>query len=75
MSKKSQNSGREQAGRLHVISRDSGWAVKKEGTFRAGKVYSNKDAAVKDAKSAATRGQDIIVHKKDGSIQKWEKAK
>lgn len=74
MTNKSQSS-RRGAGRLHVISRSSGWAVKKEGTSRAGKVYSNKDAAVKGAKSAATKGHDIIVHKKDGSIQKWEKAK
>lgn len=57
--------------RVHVISRRSGWAVKKEGTFRATKVYLRKDSAVKGAKRAALKGSDIVVHKRDGSIQKW----
>ena len=59
--------------RVHVISRSSGWAVKKEGTARAAKVYSKKESAVKGAKRSVSRGTDIVVHRKDGSIQKWEK--
>ncbi len=73
MAKKLQSSSG--SGRVHIISRSSGWAVKKEGASRAGKVYGSKSAAVNGAKSATTKGHDIIVHKRDGSIQKWEKVK
>ncbi|MCK5280197.1 MAG: DUF2188 domain-containing protein, partial [Cyclobacteriaceae bacterium] len=40
--------------RAHVISRSSGWAVKKEGTSRVAKVYFKKDSAVKGAKRLVT---------------------
>jgi len=60
--------------RVHVISRDKGWAVKKEGASRATKIYKGKDTAVKKAtKSAKKKGGDVVVHKRDGSIQKWIK--
>jgi uncharacterized protein DUF2188 len=59
--------------RIHVISRDGGWAVKKEGSSRASKIYSTKDAAVRGAKKTS-KGQDVVVHKKDGSIEKWYRA-
>lgn len=60
--------------RVHVISRDKGWAVKKEGASRATKIYKEKKTAVKKAvKSAKKKGGDVVVHKRDGSIQKWIK--
>jgi hypothetical protein len=71
MAKKSTSS---KNGRIHVISRSGGWAVKKEGNTKASKIYSTKDAAVKGA-SKSSKGRDIIVHKKDGSIEKWQKPK
>lgn len=61
--------------RAHVISREKGWAIKKEGLSRASKVHQNKEAAVKGARKLKRRGLDIIVHRKDGSIERWEKAK
>ena len=42
--------------RVHIISREDGWAIK-------------------NARKLIEQGHDVIVHKKDGSIQKWEKGK
>ena len=61
--------------RVHVISRDKGWALKKEGLSRATKIHQSKEAAVKSARKLVRRGHDVIIHKKDGSIERWEKAK
>lgn len=61
--------------RTHVVKRDSGWAVKKEGAQRASKIHKTKDEAVKDARRNKKSGSDVVIHKKDGSIQKWEKSK
>lgn len=60
--------------RTHVVKRDSGWAVKKEGAQRATKVYKTKDQAVKDAEKSRKAGNDVVIHKKDGSIQEWKKS-
>lgn len=59
--------------RTHVVKRDSGWAVKKEGAQRATKVYTTKDAAVKGAERSSKSGSDLVIHKKDGTIEKWIK--
>ena len=61
--------------RTHVVKRDTGWAVKKEGAQKASKVYETKKEAVKGAEKHKESGSDIIIHKRDGSIQKWEKSK
>mgnify|MGYP005844457793 CR=1 FL=1 len=61
--------------RTHVLKRESGWAVKKEGAQRATKVYSTKEEAVKSAEKSRKSGSDVVVHKKDGSIQQWKKSK
>ena len=61
--------------RINVISRKDRWAVKKQGASRASKIYQKKQTAIKNAKKLRKTGHDVIVHKKDGSIQKWEKSK
>jgi len=61
--------------RAHIISRDKGWAIKKEGLSRASQIRKNKEAAIEGAKKLKRRGFDIIVHRKDGSIERWEKSK
>ncbi len=61
--------------RTHVVKRDSGWAVKKEGAQRATKVYTTKEQAVKGAEKSRKAGSDVVIHKKDGSIQQWKKSK
>lgn len=60
--------------KIHVISRNGGWAVKSEGATRASKIYETKDAAVSGA-TQTSRGRDIVIHKRDGSIDKWKKSK
>jgi uncharacterized protein YdaT len=61
--------------RVHVIKRDKGWAVKKQGASRASRIYKSKDEAVEKAQKFKKSGHDLVIHKKDGSIQKWEKTK
>lgn len=69
------SSKRKESKRVHIISRKAGWAIKKEGKTRASKIYNNKNSAVLSARKLKEKGHDVIVHKKDGSIQKWEKSK
>jgi hypothetical protein len=61
--------------RVHVISHNKGWAVQREGAVRASKVFPKKDVAVSMAKSLAKKGaaSDVVIHNKDGTIQKWDK--
>jgi len=61
--------------RVHIISRKDGWAVKKEGASRATRIYQNKDAAVKSSEILREQGHDVIIHRKDGTIQDWKKSK
>lgn len=61
--------------RVHVTSRKTGWATKKQGLSKASKVYRTKDSAVRNARKLRTKGHDVVIHRKDGTIQKWEKAK
>ena len=61
--------------RTHVVKRDSGWAVKKEGAQRATKLYKTKEQAVKGAEKSSKSGSALVIHKKDGSIQKYVKSK
>lgn len=71
----SKKSGKATSKRVHIISREDGWAIKKQGASRASKIYQNKETAIKNAQKMRKTGHDVIVHKKDGSIQKWEKPK
>ena len=59
--------------KVHVLTHDKGWAVKKEGSSRATIISPTKSDAIHKARSIAKkgRGKDIIIHKKDGSIEKW----
>lgn len=61
--------------RTHIVKRDTGWAVKKEGSQRASRIYVTKEKAVKSAVRSSSRGSDVVIHKEDGSIQKWVKSK
>ncbi len=61
--------------RMHIIKRDTGWAVKREGASKASKVYDTKEEAVKGTDSFSKSGHDVIIHKRDGSIEKWKSSK
>jgi len=71
----SKKPGKGTSKRVHIISRKDGWAIKKQGASRASKIYQKKETAIKNAQKLRKTGHDVIVHKKDGSIQKWEKPK
>jgi uncharacterized protein YdaT len=60
--------------RTHIIKRGSGWAVKQEGKQRASRVYKTKEEAIKSAQEHRKHGSDIVVHRKDGSVEKWKKS-
>ena len=61
---------------MHVFSQGKKWAVMREGTSRASKLYIDKETAIRDAeKMAEIRGCDVVVHKRDGSVQSWKKSK
>ncbi len=62
------------SGRVHVVPSKDGWAVKKEGAKRATVVKKTKEGAVKAANSIKT-SERVVVHKKDGTIQKNTKRK
>ena len=58
------------SGRIHVVSRDNGWAIRKEGAPRAIKVFDIKKEAVNAAQTYVQKGlaKEVVVHKKDGSV-------
>jgi len=60
--------------RVHVIKRTDGWVVKKEGADRASRKYDTKQEAVESTKSYRQKGHDFVIHKKDGTIEKWAKS-
>ncbi len=46
----------------------------KKGTSRASRIYQKKETAIQKARKMRKAEYDIIIHKRDGSIQQWEKA-
>ncbi|MFB6340955.1 DUF2188 domain-containing protein [Saccharicrinis sp. FJH62] len=57
------------SGRVHVVPSKSGWSVKKEGAKRSTAVRATREDAIKAAKDVKSADR-IIVHKKDGTIQR-----
>ncbi|HKJ69260.1 MAG TPA: DUF2188 domain-containing protein [bacterium] len=57
--------------KIHVISKEGRWAVKKEGRSRAYRVLDTKKEAIKTACSITKRKPkwEIVVHKKDGTVE------
>lgn len=54
----------------HVVPRQEGWAVKKEGASRASKTFDKQSDAVKYARQQAkTNKSELFVHRRDGTIR------
>ncbi|SDJ49971.1 DUF2188 domain-containing protein [Salimicrobium halophilum] len=54
----------------HVISHEDGWAVKAQDAKQPSDVFRKKEDAINRAKEiAGNKGTNVIIHKKDGSIQ------
>lgn len=62
---------------VHIAPTSEGrWTVSKAGRTRVRKVFSNKTAAMKYVKDLeALRSSDVVLHKKDGTIQVGKVAK
>lgn len=61
--------------RVHIISRhNEGWALLKQGATRALKVYPTKEDAVIGSYQFLQLGYDLVIHRKDGSVEQYKKA-
>ena len=68
LTRKFSKAGSSKTGRIHVVPSKSGWSVKKEGAKRSSAVRPTKEGALRAAKNV--KGTRVVVHKKDGTIQK-----
>lgn len=64
----------ENEGRIHVIKRSDGWVLKKDGAERASRKYPTKEEAIDSARLYRLKGYDVVVHRADGSVEKWSKS-
>jgi hypothetical protein len=54
---------------LHVVPQGDGWAVKREGNERASTTHETQKLAIEGARNLAKEGDDIVIHRPDGSIR------
>ena len=55
--------------RIHIVPRNNGWAVKREGNSKASATTSTKKQAYEIAKNYAIKcNGEVITHNKDGKI-------
>lgn len=54
----------------HVVPRQDGWAVKREGASRASKTFQTQADAIKYAREQAKSSKsELFVHGRDGTIR------
>lgn len=55
---------------IHIVPRDGGWAVRREGASRDSSHHDRKSDAVDAGRGTARRdGVELVTHGKDGRIQ------
>jgi hypothetical protein len=55
----------------HVVTHGDGWAVKKEGAARVSSQHATKREAESAGRTTSrNQGTELIVHKKDGTIER-----
>lgn len=55
---------------IHVVPHDDGWATKREGASRAGRVVDTQREAIEKATEQAKRDHvEVVIHRRDGSIR------
>lgn len=64
----------ENEGRVHIIKRSDGWVLRKEGAERASRKYLTKEEAIDSARLYRLRGYDVVVHRADGTVERWLKS-
>lgn len=60
--------------RVHVISNKNSRAVKSERTSKASKIYHKRSSAISGAHKMSGKCE-VVIHRTDGSIERWEKPK
>lgn len=54
----------------HVVPREDGWAVKREGASRASKTFDTKADAIKYGREQAKNSKgELFIHGRDGTIR------
>ncbi len=54
----------------HVVPKDGSWAVRKQGSSRATKVFTTQNDAVKFARGVAKKGcGELFIHRPDGTVR------
>lgn len=54
----------------HVVPKDGGWAVRKQGAVKVTKVFSTQSDAVQFARNVAKKQSgELFIHKADGTIR------
>lgn len=60
----------------HVVALSGAWAVKKEGSLRARKIFDSKAKAEDWARAVSQQtGSELVIHRKDGMVEKIEPSK
>jgi uncharacterized protein YdaT len=55
---------------VHVVPHQDGWATKKEGASRAGRVTDTQKEAIERAVDQAKRDKvEVVIHRRDGTIR------
>lgn len=54
---------------LHVVPQDENWGVKREGNERFSSTHSTQKEAIDSARNLAHDGDDIVIHRTDGTIR------
>lgn len=55
---------------VHVVPREDGWAVRREGAKRDSSHHDTKSDALESGRTTARRdGVELVTHGKDGRIQ------
>lgn len=54
---------------LHVVPHGDGWAVKREGNDRPSSTHDTQKNAIEGARGHAKMGDDIVIHRPDGTIR------
>ncbi|MCC7246246.1 MAG: DUF2188 domain-containing protein [Saprospiraceae bacterium] len=63
----------DQHNRIHIIKRDDGWVLRKDGATKASKKFPTKQDALESAYDLRS-SYDLVVHSPDGTVENyWEK--
>lgn len=55
---------------LHVVPQSEGWAVKRQGSVRASRLFSTQAEAIKAATKTAQNSQsEVVIHGRSGAIR------